>query len=116
MNIENIEKRIETERRIVSRIVKDAIKAGYSMSVYDGEEWVLKSCNEYQKTMRALFSTDEDTILFKTNDNRTVGRVYLVYGNDDGFDVICDYTANEVTENLLKGAEQLAEDLQLYIG
>ena len=58
----NLQTRIAVEHKIVRRVVKDAIKAGYTVSVFDGEEWTVKRSTEFKTINDALFSTDEDTI------------------------------------------------------
>ena len=121
----NLQTRISIERKIVSRIVKDALAKGYTVSVYDGEEYALKRGTAYKQIMEACFSTDEDTLVFyaKTdgydigvdsplNDKFfRVGFVSLVYGNC-GYDVISDCTYTPSMEALLSGAEALANKLE----
>ena len=114
----NISKRIDIEKRIYSRIVKDALSLGFNVSVWDGEEYALKHSTKYSDIMEAGFSTDQDVlVIYRTMDDWTVGDagrvgfVSLVYGNC-GWDVISDYTYNDEMENLLKGADELASKLE----
>lgn len=119
-----LQTRINIERKIVSRIVKDALAKGYTVSVYDGEEYALKRGTAYKQIMEACFSTDEDTLVFyaKTDEydfgvdsplNKLfrIGFVSLVYGNC-GYDVISDCTYTPSMEALLSGAEALANKLE----
>lgn len=105
-----LETRQEIERKIYSRIVKDALADGYGVSVYDGEEYALKNSTSYKEIMDAGFSTDQDALVFVKNGDR-VGWVSLIYGNS-GWDVISDYVATDEIEGLLKGANELAEKLE----
>lgn len=107
-----IEKRIAIERRIVSRIVKDAFKLNYTISVYDGEEYCLKHSTSYAAVMNSIQSTDSDMLKIRSNDKTIIGNIFLVYGND-GYDVICDHSDNELTNELLQGANTLAESIEL---
>jgi hypothetical protein len=106
----NISKRIDIEKRIYSRIVKDALSLGFNVSVHDGEEYALKHSTKYSDIMGAGFSTDADALVIYDNDKR-LGFVSLVYGNS-GYDVISDYTATEEMESLLQGANALADKLE----
>ena len=106
----NLKRRIAIERKIYSRIVRDALDAGFNVSVYDGEEYALKHSTSYAEIMRAGFSTDADALIIHGHIGR-VGFISLVYGNC-GWDVISDYTATDEMENLLAGANQLANKLE----
>jgi hypothetical protein len=98
------------ERAIVGRCVRDALRAGYSVSVNDGEGFPIRRSRNATLIMRALFSTDEERLYIHASDTgRRVGWVFLVYGND-GPDVIADYTCN--LESMLAGAEACAEALE----
>ena len=98
------------ERAIVGRAVRDALRAGYSLSVNDGEAFAILRSRNRAAIMRALFSVDEERLYIHAGDTgRRVGWVYLVYGND-GPDVIADYTGN--LESLLTGANACAEVLE----
>jgi hypothetical protein len=104
-----LETRQDIERKIYSRIVKDALAGGYEISVFDGEEYPLKRSTSYKKIMDAGFSTDQDALVFFKDGNR-LGWVSLIYGNS-GWDVISDYVANDEIEALLTGANALADKL-----
>ena len=107
----NLHKRQENERRIYSRIVKDAIASGFNVSVYDGEEYALEHSTKYADIMAAGFSTDEDALVIYNGDQR-LGFVHLIYGNC-GWDVIHNYTATDTIETLLAGANALADKLEM---
>lgn len=108
-----LSKRVEIERRIYSRIVKDALAQGFNVSVYDGEEYALEHSVKYTEIMKAGFSTDEDALVIYKDDKR-VGFISLIYGNC-GYDVISDYTANDTMESLLTGANTLADKLEMEV-
>lgn len=106
----NLETRQSIERKIYSRIVKDALARGFNVSVYDGEEYALKHSTSYTAIMEAGFSTDEDALVIYDNDKR-LGFISLIYGNS-GWDVISDYTATDEMDALLQGAFELAYKLE----
>jgi hypothetical protein len=105
-----LETRQEIERKIYSRIVKDALAGGYEISVFDGDEYPLTGSTSYKAIMEAGFSTDQDELVFVKDDKRA-GFVSLIYGNC-GWDVISDYTATDEIEDILKGATELAYKLE----
>ena len=114
----SVKLRQELERRIVGRFVRDALKAGYRLSVslergYDIDDMLLGS-RSYKAVMDAAFEGDECHIFVHSAEGPTVidgaiegkGWVYCVFGND-GYDVISDYTVG--VEPLLKGANEIAD-------
>jgi len=103
-----LETRIAIEQKIVRRVVKDALAAGYVVSVFDSEEWTVKRSGSYTKIHDALFSTDEDTIRLRDKDGNDLGIVRFIYGNE-GYDVIADYSVS--LEEFMKGANEYADKL-----
>lgn len=95
------------QQKIVNKILSDAFASGYTVSVWDGEEWTVKSSTNRKEILSALATTCDDVLAFRRPDKSLVGKVLLVYGND--YDLITDYTDNEAMVALLSGAEKLAE-------
>lgn len=85
-------KRQKVERTICSVLIREAVKAGYRLSVYNGEEFVTGQTTDRLELLKAMFSVDEEHLYFY-KDWKRVGWVFLVYGND-GWDAINDYTTN----------------------
>lgn len=96
------------ERLVAERIVDDALKAGYKISVRDGEAFTLKRSGDKSAIIEALCTTDEDYLYFSL-DGQNIGWVWMVWGNEG--DVISDYVSDPRIEALLKGAEKLADTL-----
>jgi replicative superfamily II helicase len=108
----NIETRTKIEKRIVHKIVRDALKMGYSISVDDeGDEYALKESTDIKKIMDALMNTETNNLVFHEISGKPVGEVCFVYGNS-GYDVIADYINNADTNAIITGAEKLAEKLE----
>jgi len=112
----DLAKRIETEGRICSRLVKHALASGYTVSVHDSEEWTVIKSTSYREIMEALFTTDQETLLFRDKDGNRLGTVLLVYGND-GYDVMADMSAPndgalEAFCDWLKPVEQYADKFE----
>lgn len=99
------------ERRIVERVVKDLLKAGYQISVDDGGCVTLKRSRDRGAILAALATTDEDTLYVHKPDaapgERANSFVLLIYGN--GEDIISDYGVS--LEEVLSGANALADKL-----
>lgn len=99
---------LTVEQLISRRVVRDALAAGLFVSVYDGEEMVVKKSRSQAEIVAAMFSTGEDVLYFyREVDGAMVsaGWVTLIYGN--GIDVISDYSAK--AEAVLAGAKALAD-------
>jgi hypothetical protein len=105
MSQDTLARRIAAERRIARRLVRDALAAGYTISVDngEGEEGPFKT---ETKTLDAMFATDEEHLFFFDAAGSKIGWVFFVYGND-GWDVISDYTTN--LESLMPGANEVAD-------
>jgi len=93
------------EYAILRRICLDALKAGYTLGLYDGEEIVLEGATTAKQVIDAACSTDDDRILVY-KDGKRIGWIWLVYGNS-GWDLVTDYTCN--LEHIMAGATALAD-------
>ena len=52
--------RIAVEGKIARRAIRDLLKAGYHLSVYDGEEITVKRSTNPKALAAAMFTTDDD--------------------------------------------------------
>jgi len=85
---------IECWEKHIEFTVKAALAAGFSVGVNDGEETVLTHCKDVETIMKALFSTDEDYLLFyREGETNHFAWAWLIYGNGPD-EVISDYTTN----------------------
>ena len=98
------------ERLVLFRLIKAALWAGCNISLYDGEEWVIKRSTDRRALLAASMSTDEDYLRIRTANGVIVGVVVLVYGNE-GWDVISDYTDNPTMEAIVTPVMEWAEKL-----
>lgn len=96
------------ERQIIDRLVHDAISGGYKLTVNDGEEATLIESDNVPAIMKALFTTDEDYLIY-FKDGKRIGWVWLIHGN--GVDVISDCSIGLEATGILKDAEKLANEL-----
>lgn len=99
----------DLDRRIIRQLVSEALAAGYTISVCDGEAWPVKRSTDADAIISALASTDSDTLRVRESAApfAPVGQVALVYGNEPGV-VVADYSDNEATRALVGNAELAA--------
>lgn len=108
-----VAKRQEIERKIVEKLVDDALARGLLVTVDYGMSQGATRSTDKAQIMGALFACDEERIRFHeviSGVRRVLGWVLLVYGND-GHNVIADYTATDTMIALLASAEALALEL-----
>lgn len=104
----DIAKRQRMERSICRRLILDAVKAGYTVGVHNGEEVVIRHATSSKAVLAELFSVDEERLLIY-RDGKLFGEVLLVYGNS-GYDVVCDYSSK--LEPIMAGAQALADRIE----
>lgn len=96
---------------VTRKVVAVLLEAGYSLSLHDGEEWVLSRSKDAQAIDAALFHTDDIFIKAEVKGAKGIyaecGWVQLYFEN--GYECIHDYTVN--MEEVLKPAIDYAESL-----
>ena len=105
----SVTRRQRIEQRIASRAVSALLKAGYSLAVCQGDEDEQPASRDKRDIMNLLGECDEDRIIVYSPAKGRVGWVHLVYGNDNGETVICDFTTN--LEPQLQAVNAYAETL-----
>ncbi len=114
----------KTERAIVKLALTAILQAGFTVSVWEGEDYAIKKSRDKDAILKAMFSTEEDMLhiytlrtaeqiqLLKENGSpvsqyKQIGFVHFIYGNNT--DVIHDYSDTPVIHALLKSAQHYAE-------
>lgn len=113
-----VKQRIVIERSIVRRAVTDILAASpcYRILVHDGEEVALERSRDLGAIMAKIMATGEETLFLYQPSGIAdacyvrMGWISLIYGND-GWDVIADHSDNEITNKLLAGASEYADQL-----
>lgn len=96
------------ERHIAAHIIASALDLGYTVGVFDGEEFPVKRSTDAGVIAAAMASTDADNLVIRhATDGKLVGRVVLIWGN--GRDLISDYVDNDGIERVLRAAESYAD-------
>ena len=104
----------DMERAIVTACVKSALDEGYQISLDNGgDDYEFEFSTDKNFILSEMFATSEESlILTKPNMSRFM---MFVYGND-GWDVLCDYTAILDDEGTTKEANRLSEEYQEACG
>jgi len=80
-------------------LVKHALKHGYAVSVWDGEEWQLKRSKGFESIVDAIQSVEEAEIRIRNTDDEIVGWAKVsAYGLEDDETVI-DHTVNSFMDS-----------------
>lgn len=73
----------EIEQRIIRRLVSLLIEQGRFLTVFDGEEEVVKRTLDAERVLRAVGATDVTTLIASAKDSSSFdGKVILVHGNE----------------------------------
>ena len=103
----NVDQRQRIDQEIARAAATGVIEAGYSISVFDSEEIVLKRSTNVERIVEAMFSTDEDYFYaYRPEETERAGYVHFVYGNE-GWKVISDNSLS--LEPALEAATALSE-------
>jgi hypothetical protein len=95
------------ERGVATRLVRAAINAGFTVSVYDGEEYTVKRSKSEAVILPALASTESDVLVIRDSAGARVGDLCLIWGNDpDGEELIADHTDNDAMQALYDAAQR----------
>lgn len=89
----DLAKRIELERSVVARFIRDATAAGNVLRVWDGETFAGPESADSDVLLDQCFSADSDRIYIYPPPTEATGRylgwVWFVYGNSP-WEVLCD--------------------------
>lgn len=103
------------EMALVRHMVTALVGAGYAITVDDGGDVgdePVKFETRVEEIVDACFGVDECRLyLYKKGHTRSVGWIFLVFGND-GWDAISDYTVN--LEEVLASTNAYADELSQW--
>lgn len=93
----------KVEDRIIRTVARNILRAGYRITVNDGEEDALVNGLRLEEVMAEVGHTDQTRFdIFSRDKTVYHGFVWFVHGNEE--DVVSDSSANEVVDALLEGA------------
>ena len=73
-------------------LVKHAISLGYTVNVFDTEEWSLMGSTKVNEIMAEIDGVGEAELVFIGNDGGQVGWAYVIDHGGDGSENVSDYT------------------------
>ena len=91
------------ERPVISALLTMALKDGNTVSVFDGEEYVIKRGTSINAIRSELGAAEEDWLTVRNSDGEWLGCFYLIYNNGSEGDpmvVIADCSANEYCDKI----------------
>jgi len=101
------------ERAVIRTLAQSLLDAGFSLRVWEGEDWAGPLTTSRDRIMADIMSVDEEYLYVYRGDGENrparIGVLFLVYGND-GYDVISDYSTN--LEPFLAPVHKLIEELE----
>jgi hypothetical protein len=89
------------EARAAHRFITLLVKRNYSVSVNDGEAWVLKRSVSIPAILSAMGTTGEDHLIIRDPSGEIAGWFNILWGNS-GEELIADHSGNEICESLWK--------------
>lgn len=94
----------EHDKREATKLVRECLRRGYCLSVFDGEEWAVKYSNDENAVCEALGSTSDDQLRVSEQGKqgetcRYVASFWLVYDNGPR-GLLDDYSDNEVANSI----------------
>lgn len=95
------------EQRIARRLVRSILHAGHTISVNDGEAFIVRRSRDRNAILAALCTTDSDTLVVRRADGERIGFAMLIWGN--GADLLSDHTDTEEMRRIVSDAEHVAD-------
>lgn len=106
--VNETEKRIRMEKRIVKSLVNELSSKGLKMTIDNGDGDEFDRTGDVKQILPALLQCDEENLRVYSSEGFFMGVFNLVYGND-GYDVINDY--NQQLERYIPETLALIEKL-----
>jgi len=104
-----IEKRIETERKVVRHLIRTAKKHGFELRAVDNGEERINVPTETE-AMEHVFSVDESKVVFR-HPSHTKNHVAMIVLGNDGWDAISDSSEGELWDDVMKECNEYADKL-----
>lgn len=79
-------------------LVKHSLNKGFTVSVFDGEEWQIKRSNKYQAIINAIESVDQSELRIRDKEGVSMGWALVLCGLADN-ETVADFSCNEFMDN-----------------
>lgn len=97
------------ERRIIDKLICDALDMGCTISVGDGVEYSVKLSTDYTAITREVAACDEMILRIRQGDKHAA--FFFVFGNEP-YEVLNDHTDNAFAHALWSGAEKVRAEIE----
>ena len=82
-------------------LIKNVLRDGYTISVWDGEEWQVKRSNSFRAIVAAVDSVDEAQLRIRDNNGNVIGWALVSAAVDlDDDETIIDCSENEYMQRV----------------
>lgn len=87
------EKHVKAEASVVELFVNTMLSKGFTVSVFDGEDWACKRSNTPEVIMSNIMSTDQDTLHVEDASGKLIGHADFIYCNSPS-EVLADHSVS----------------------
>jgi hypothetical protein len=97
------------ERPVLGKLIKWCLEGGNRISVYDGEEYVVKRSQSFSDIKCMLGHSGEDVLVVRDDVGDYLGEFNLIYSNGSHGDplvVISDYSCNAFCGRIVERLEE----------
>jgi len=85
----------EITMKAYRHLVKHALKAGYAISVWDGEEWGVKRATTEKPVFEVIDSVEESQLVIRDAAGNKIGWALIIDYVDEPENSVVDHTDNE---------------------
>jgi predicted N-formylglutamate amidohydrolase len=97
------------ERRIIDKLICDALDMGCTISVGNGDEYSVKLSTDYTEITREVAACDEMILRIRQGEKHAA--FFFVHGNEP-YHVLNDHTDNAFAHALWVGAEKVCAQIE----
>lgn len=100
----------KSEVIIIDALISEILQRGLLISVYDGEEWVVKRSSDRAEIQRNIATTDETLLKACKPCGTIVGTITLIHGNWS--EVISDHSNNRTMDSIIAAIEPIMNNVE----
>lgn len=104
------------DRMLCHTLIREILDAGYSVTVFDGEDDRLVESKDFAEILEAMSQSGEDVLYLCDSARLLVGLFHLIYCNgSEGDPMICmsDMSANPICEAIDNKVQRILKEQEL---